>query len=167
MKTSISAIIALLLVVNLTFTLPVENLQVCAVAYLYCTGCYSDVCGECQAGFYLEGGQCFGCPLNCDTCTTAGCTLCMNGYTYDPHTASCTTTAVAIVCSTVNCASCTADLCTACDSGYFLDAGSQCALCADKVLNCLTCNINPNAVDNVICAYCQNGYMLNADTRLC
>ena len=110
-------------------------------------------CGECEQGFFLDGGVCEACHESCLAC--AGefdwCVACKKGS--ELVGSSCKGSCIE------NCAQCD-EPCSRCDIGYFIDKG-KCSQC-DR--NCLECSEKSNH-----CIACHDGFKvyMNSCVPIC
>ncbi|EPY16385.1 hypothetical protein STCU_11329 [Strigomonas culicis] len=127
------------------FKCNVENCALCSKEN-FCSQCNTD-----QAFVVDSNGKCVYCTDHCATCTSAGCTVCSDGYTLSGDTcrASCNITD----CNT--CASATA--CATCNTGLTLMSDGTCSC---NIANCKTCF-------NSVCKECAYGYIYNIAGRTC
>ena len=111
--------------------------QSCTPANCYNCDGDSTVCAVCNQGYYMNGGQCFSCQTNCQSCTSnTQCTTCNSGY-YRQANGRCKilpSNCLAIDSSTLGS---NVGLCKRCSYGYILLDG-----------NCYPCGLT---LYNVLC----------------
>ncbi|EAR90593.2 deoxyribonuclease II family protein (macronuclear) [Tetrahymena thermophila SB210] len=156
-----------------------------------CLSSDSNICIECDIGFYLDGNKCSRCQQNCEICTQNGniCTQCIENFELDKNSQciptcdqSCLTCSQpqdpdsCLSCSKGsyltddnNCKKCISpctdcekgDKCTQCEQNYILK-NYECLPICDK--SCLTCSSPKNPQS---CLTCEEGYYLNKITNEC
>lgn len=101
---------------------------------------------------------------NCITCSLSGgvaiCLSCSTGYTVDPSTNTCITSAVQS-CS-ANCVMCSSsgNICYECGIGYYVANDFTCFTCSGVIPNCADC------VNSTSCVLCIDGFIL-ASNQTC
>lgn len=148
-----------------------EDCYTCSGASTNCKTCTftlsgTDVtataCTACNTGYVEDGGNCYACPGNCDTCTYSGgdttCTACKTKYAVKSDgSGNCGKCAD-------NCDSCTVEgECTSgsCKTGYALNSGNTCDQCPE---NCDACAYNSDVLE---CTTCNTGYGKSEDKTEC
>ena len=138
----------------------------CSAVIPNCLTCASTVPTTCLTsvtGTYISanGTTVIACDLNCNTCTSSGCTVASPGYAINTTNSSYYTVYCSAACSScltaiAYCTYCTASpalTCTSCQSGYYL-SGSTCSACMSPGI-CLRC------VDGTSCIVCQSPFIVS------
>ncbi|CAG9329813.1 unnamed protein product [Blepharisma stoltei] len=119
---------------------PIANCKMASVDSSYCV--------DCVLGYsHTEEGLCECSAKDCTTCNTDDGSIC--DTCIDNHYGDC------VACSTKipNCDTCIGGICTKCSPGYYL-YNSQCHLCTDFDVNCITCIDNDHFCDS-----CKPGFL--------
>ncbi|ELP86086.1 protein serine/threonine kinase, putative [Entamoeba invadens IP1] len=144
-----------------------------------CTSCsnYNTKCYACSSKYYLNSNRCISCSvygIDCSTCTSLKCTLCLNNTVFDgTKCTSCSFTEYkrseyeCQSCSSkyANCYTCDANKCTQCIQNYSFknSTHTSCVYCPSQVYNneCVSCSLNCELCTSPsVCIKCKIGYIL-------
>ena len=129
----------------------------CTEGELGCLICTSNICSQCQGGYYLKNKLCTKCNVNCSSClgSAANCSACSDGYyLYKSYWSS------SYICDKCYylCKTCKGySSCTSCRDGYYY-VDYWCNKCPD---NCSKCTSYFN------CTNCTEPYSLLNNKCLC